>query len=142
MGDDTVLKYPGDGDINAQFTSANINTTLGYLKNIIKNGDYKFGELTAAYYGLSQTEDQAWQDDIAQFYPEDIQSEIKRHVLQALTHKNKKGDNPIPLSIKWDPTGQPFVTCTYKPKGPTYEMLISGYPKPTAIPFATRRGKY
>jgi hypothetical protein len=145
MSDDAVKKYPNlpDSDkINAQFTSANIATTLGDLKKILKNSDYTFGELTATYYGFSPGDDNAWQQEIANspYKSKDLQDEIKRHIIHALTHQNDKGDDPIPLSIKWDETGTPrSVTCTYLPDGPAYAILITGYPEPHSLTARRRR---
>jgi hypothetical protein len=145
MADDSVKRYPGSNDISAQFSAANIGTALTDYQQIMDaGGDYEFGELTAKFYNLNQSDHQHWKDDIATFYPPDIQNEIKRHIIYALTHTDDHGHpRPIPLSINWNTTGAKSVTCTYDPSGHgSYTILISGYRSPLASPFAERRGKY
>jgi hypothetical protein len=144
MADDLAKLHPGTHDVSDQFSSTNIVKALSDYKAIKDgHGDYKFGDLTIKFFNLSGQEKQAWEDGV-RLYPKDVQQEIKRHILHALNHKDGHGhENPITLSISWqDPLGQQFVSCTYDPNGPSYAILISGFPMPRHSRFATRRGKY
>jgi hypothetical protein len=150
MGELTAKRYPGTHEINDQFVAgANIRKALTDYKRIRRsNGDYTFGDLTTKYYNLSASEESTWKTDVA-LYPTEVQNEIKRHVIAALTHVDDQGhEKPVPLSINWDTTGSVSVTCTYNlpdPTNPTsasYTILITGLPSPLSTPFAERRGKY
>jgi hypothetical protein len=142
MPRETRKHYPGRSDINAQFTAANIRKTLtDYKKVKDRDGDYTFGALTAMYYDLLPNEQQIWQDDLDKTYPQDVQDEIKRHIIYALTHQDDDGsESPIPLTIKWTP-GVNAVALTYDPSGPSYTIEIFGFAAPAASPFAGRREK-
>jgi hypothetical protein len=145
MADETVKTYAGTPDISAQFTIANIHKTLDEYKQIKQsNGDYKFGELTALFYNFDTAQRGTWQSDIDGNYPKDVQNEIKRHIIHALTHKDRHGhEKPIPLSITWDPTAAvKSITSTYDPSGPSYAILISGFRAPLPTTLAERRAKY
>jgi hypothetical protein len=137
----TVKLYPGRGDINAQFSAQNIRKTLALYKTIkTAGGDYQFGELTTLFYNLNQNEVQAWQDDL-KTYSTEVQEEIKRQIIHALTHVDSKGnETPVPLTITWK-TGTKAVTTTYDPSGPSYAIVISGFPMPALKPFSQRRPK-
>lgn len=144
MADDLARQHPGQQDVSDQFKSgANLTDALAAYKAIKdSSGDYTFGALTTRFYHLSGSEKQSWEEGVA-LYPEDVQKEIKRHIIHALTHKEHGREKPIPLSISWkDPLGQQFVSCTYDPSGPSYAILISGFPTPLTSRFADRRGKY
>jgi hypothetical protein len=144
MGDDIAKYFPGANDISNQFTAANIGDALAdYQALKDSDGDYAFGELTAMFYNLNPTEHGHWKDSIATYYPADIQNEIKRHIIYALTHTDDHGHpRPIPLTINWQ-AGAKSVTCTYDPSGSgSYAILISGYRSPMLSHFAERRGKY
>lgn len=135
-------KYPGRPDINAQFTAANIGKTLADYKEVRRNGgDYTFGGLTAKFYNLDAGEAEAWESDLRIVYPKDVQDEIKRHIIHALTHRDHHGhENPIPLTIKWS-TGPKAVVVTYIPSAPSYKIEIVGFLGPSASPIARRRAK-
>jgi hypothetical protein len=135
-------KAPGRPDINAQFTAHNIKKTLDEYKEIKDSGgDYTFGALTAKFYHLDATETEAWESGLAKEYPNDVQDEIKRHIIHALTHKDHQGhDSPIPLTMKWS-GGAKAVAVTYNPSGPSYKIEIFGFLSPAASPIAGRRGK-
>lgn len=144
MGDDVAKHHPGQNDISNQFSPANIGQTLSDFKALFSNGDYAFGELTAKFYNLSDSEHHHWHDSVG-LYPVDVQNEIKRHVIYALTRVDANGaDNPTPISFKWqNPTGPQSITCIYQPGAqPSYAIVIAGFPAPLASPFADRRGKY
>jgi len=145
MADDLARRHPGQDDVSDQFTAGqNLTDALGAYKAIKDSGgDYTFGALTTRYYHLRGTEKQAWEDGV-RLYPDDVQKEIKRHIIHALTHKENGQEKPIPLSISWkDPLSpQQFVSCTYDPSGPSYAILIHGFPAPLTSRFAERRGKY
>jgi hypothetical protein len=139
----TRKHYPGRSDINEQFTAANIKKTLTDYKQIKdRDGDdYTFGALTAKYYNLLPNEQKIWQDDLDNTYPQDVQDEIKRHIIYALSHEDEDGsESPIPLTIKWTP-GVNAVTLTYDPSGPSYKIEIFGFAAPAASRFAERRAK-
>ncbi len=141
MPRETRKRYPGRSDINAQFSAANIRTTLADYKKIMKrDGDYTFGELTAKFYQLDSNETQNWEEDL-RIYPKDVQDEIKRHIIHALKHRDDHGnENPISVTIKWSP-GSKAVAATYNPSAPSYKIEIFGFPSPAASPFAQRRAK-
>ena len=144
MGHDLARHHPGQGDISNQFTRAQIKECLRHFKQIFRNGDYTFGDLTAAFYGLTGNELRHWKSDV-DLYPKDVQNEIKRHVIHAMTRKNNKGDDdPTLISFKWEEETDPkSITCTYEPGSPAiYTIVISGFPKPLTSAFADRRGKY
>jgi hypothetical protein len=133
-------KYAGRPDINEQFTAANIRKTLTEYKKVKESdGDYTFGALTAKFYQLSDDATAAWENDINAEYPHDVQAEIKRHIIHALTHRDQHGhESPIPLTIKWS-GGTKAVVCTYNPSGPSYKVEIIGYLAPSASPLSKRR---
>jgi hypothetical protein len=107
------------------------------------HGSYKFGELTARFLRLDASERQAWLHEV-NLYPEDVQEEIKRHIVCALTHKGSDGkDNPIPIKFKWSGGARPAVKVTYDPApaGPMFTIEIVGLPPPMASALADRRGQ-
>ena len=94
--------YAGRVDINAQYTPENIGKTLELYNELTQNGDYTFGTLTAAYYQFTDDQTNAWEADVAGYYPSDVQDEIKRTIITALTHTDENGEaDPIPLKMKW-----------------------------------------
>jgi hypothetical protein len=135
-------KYAGKSDINAQFTAENIRKTLADYNEVKRrNGDYAFGALTAKFYDFDANEAEAWESDVEIVYPKDVQEEIKRHIIHALTHRNHHGhESPIPLTIKWS-KGTKAVAVTYNPSGPSYRIEIFGFVGPSASPLARRRQK-
>jgi len=135
-------KAPGRPDINAQFTAHNIRKTLADYKEVMKrDGDYTFGALTAKFYHLDEDQTKAWESGLSKEYPKDVQDEIKRNIIHALTHKDHHGhEHPIPLTMKWS-GGARAVAVTYNPSGPSYKIEIFGYLSPAASPLAGRRGK-
>ena len=133
--------YAGRPDINAQFTAANIKKTLSDYKEIKKrDGDYTFGGLTAKFYHFNSLVTDAWETDIKDQYPRDVQDEIKRHIIHALTHRNDHGhEDPVPLTIKWVGGNKRGVVATYDPSGPSYKIEIMGFLAPAAAAMAARR---
>ena len=142
MGLENRKKYAGRPDINAQFTAENIGKALAdYNKVKARDGDYTFGGLTAKFYDFDASQTSAWENDLNKEYPKDVQNEIKRHIIHALTHQDDRGqEKPIPLKIKWG-TGKKGVVVTYNPSPPSYEIEIIGFLAPAASPLAGRRGK-
>ena len=138
-----LKQYPGVPDVNTQFTRGNIRKTLRLYKRIKKrSGDYQFGELTAKYYGFGKDEDRAWQADLMKHYPKDVQNEIKRHIIHALTHVDHRGRaSPIPLSIGFSAGRTKAVIVTYDPSGPSYTREISGFQGLLRKALAERRRK-
>jgi len=144
MGLENRKKYAGRPDINAQFTPENIRKTLHDYKEIkSREGDYTFGALTAKFYEFKQQATAAWESDIGIEYPKDVQDEIKRHIIHALTHRDDHGqEDPIPLTIKWGGMGKKkAVVATYNPAGPSYQIEIDGFLGPAASPMAGRPHK-
>ena len=135
--------YAGRPDINAQFTPENIRKTLADYNRIKKrNGDYTFGELTAKFYHFNNRITGAWETDIKDEYPKDVQDEIKRHIVHALTHRDGRGRAaPVPLTIKWGGGSKRAVVATYDPSGPSYQIEIMGFLAPAAAAMAARRKK-
>jgi hypothetical protein len=136
-------RYAGKPDINDQFTAGkNIKKTLHEYNEVKRpDGDYTFGALTAKFYNLDPSVTEAWEYDLNKEYPNDVQEEIKRHIIHALTHRNHHGhDDPIPLTIKWS-SGPKAIVCTYNPSGPSYKIEIVGYLSPAASALASRRAK-
>jgi hypothetical protein len=144
MADDIAKHYPGTNDISDQFSPAHIRKALDDYKQLRgTGGDYTFGELTAKYYNLTSTQHAHWKSDVTK-YPKDVQDEIKRHVVYALTQLDAQGNEaPVPLSFKWVRSGPKSIACTYDAGPPaSYAIVITGYPMPLASPFADRRDKY
>jgi hypothetical protein len=135
-------KYAGKQDINAQFTPENIKKTLAKYNEVkSRDGDYTFGALTAKFYDLDPDVTARWESDLNIEYPKDVQEEIKRHIIHALTHRDHHGhEKPIPLTMKWS-TGPKAVVVTYNPSGPSYKIEIVGYLGPSASALAERRAK-
>jgi hypothetical protein len=138
MGKDIAVHHPGSNDINVQFSTM-LQTSLKDYKALLASGaGYQFGELTAKVFNLSQSEHDHWKSSIG-LYPADVQAEIKRHVVAALTRTNANGDDaPVPISFQWK-RGQKSITCTYKPDDPSYEIVITGFPEPVASALSERR---
>jgi hypothetical protein len=138
---------PGREDINLAFSSENL-PRMKQLYDAEAQGDgYQFGELILKFYGLTGPGSDAWNSEIAGFYPPDIQNEIMRTVVAALTHKDNKGNyHPIPIRFDWvsDPcggTGQ-GVRVTYIAVSPHYHLEIIGYPSPFRSALARRGTDY
>src|SRR5262249_16257804 len=127
----TVRKLPGQVDLNTQYSATYIRRALDVYRSISNSqGDYRFGELTAKFYELDESENQTWERDLA-LYPRDVQDEIKRLVIRALNHKDGSGhDKPIPITFKWSAStgSQKALVITYKPSVPSYKIEIIGYP--------------
>jgi hypothetical protein len=137
-------QYAGRPDINAQFTVENIGKTLADYKEVKdRGGDYTFGALTAKYYDLDTSATGAWEYDLNKEYPKDVQEEIKRHIIHALTHRDHHGhEAPIPLTIKWGGLGKKkTVLVTYNTSPPSYQIQIDGFLGPAASTLAARRAK-
>jgi hypothetical protein len=143
MGLLTIAGLPGRRDINGQFKSANVHRTLALFKRLYNAGNYQFGALTAAYnnYVPGSSEYDTWMQD-AGTYPPAAQDKIKNCIIQALTHKDKHGnDDPIQVTITWSPGSPNDVTCTFDPSVPSYAIQIIGYPSPPDSALAERREK-
>jgi len=130
-------KQPSEPQINKEFSS-DIMTTLNNY-NELSDG-YEFGDLTAMYCGLDQNDMGTWKGHIAKWYPQDVQDEVKRTVVYALTQEDDNG-NAAPVPIKFDWKGSAgTVTITYTSAdvkgGPSYRISL-GYRPPHPPP----RGK-
>jgi hypothetical protein len=136
---------PGRVDINRAFSCENLPRMKSLYDAEVKGDGYQFGELIAKFYELTGPGFDAWNSEIAGFYPPDIQNEIMRTVVAALTHKDNKGnDHPIPIRFDWvsEPCGGTGegVRVTYNSVSPHYHIEIIGYPSPFGSALA-RRGK-
>jgi hypothetical protein len=108
---ESVGKLPGKKDINNQFSRENIKKTLELYNSVKgKNGDYPFGILTDKWYQAGNQ----WMDDV-KHYPQAVQDEIKKYVIEALTNQTNGHDDPIPFLITWKPGDQKSVKRTYDP---------------------------
>lgn len=144
MGFANRQKFAGRSDINAQFTPENIKRTLEFYNEVKRRGgDYALGELTVLYYHLGKEASQLWESEIQEVYTPDVQEEIKRHIIHALTHRDGQGQPaPIPLTLKWGGAGlKKAIVATYNPSGPSYQIEINGYLGPAALSLAARRAK-
>jgi hypothetical protein len=148
MSNDIASTYPGQPDITNQFTpGTNIKNTLRFFKQHFRNGDYTFGDLTVDFYQLTGEPLRNWKSDVNK-YPKDVQNEIKRHIIHAMTRKDNHGnDDPTTISFKWQRETDPkSIACTYTPGSasspPSYTIVISGYPNPQSTSLAERPGKY
>ena len=138
-------KIPGRADINRAFSIKNLRR-MRELYDKLESGDgYQFGELITAFYELDHNELKAWHNEIKDFYPADIQNEIVRTVIAALSHKDEKGHNhPIPIRFDWlsgekCSGGGPGVRVTYDSVSPHYHIEIIGYPSPPGSALERRR---
>jgi hypothetical protein len=143
MGDDLILIRPGKSDINDQFKAGKrIRKTKRIFDAISRGGDYKFGELTAFFYGYDVDEDAAWQDDIKNNYTDmdaKIVEEIKQNVITVLSKVDPHNPNTrISLTFEWYPANPMGVTMTSDAAGEAYTMKISGFREP-ARSFAESR---
>jgi hypothetical protein len=139
MGKEIAVHHPGSRDINDQFSTKLQDSLTDYKALLASGAGYQFGELTAKVFNLTQSEHDHWKSSIG-LYPPDVQAEIKRHVVAALTRTNAQGqDAPVPISFQWKP-GPKSIACTYKPgTHPSYEIVITGFPEPMASTLSERR---
>jgi hypothetical protein len=141
MGDDIVLTRPGSPDINKQFQAGNHIRKTRRIYDRIKNrnnGDYNFGELTSFFYGFDEDQDDSWQDDIKNNYPQNIIDQITQNVITVLSKVDPHDANtPISLTFIWTP-GPMGVTMTSDSAGHAYTMTISGLKEPAITSFAER----
>ena len=126
---ESVGRLPGKKDINGQFSRENIKKTLEHYRSL-KNekGDYEFGALTDACYQAGPQ----WRSDV-KLYPQAIRDQIRKYVIEALTHQTDGKDDPIPFSITWkageekavnlikDPYTIEIVGCLEPPGSSLYE---------------------
>jgi hypothetical protein len=145
MAVERAALIPGQNDISAEFSPQSVKKALKYYKAVKRSGgDYAFGAITAKYYNMTGNELTAWQAECAG-YPSDVQDEIKRTVIYALSTTDNSGDDaPIPIVFNW--TGGSFGINTSfipygQPNGPLFTITISGYPAPASSSLAQRRAK-
>lgn len=136
---------PGRADINLAFSRRNLQRMKALYDKLERGDGYQFGELITAFYNLSKTELAAWHHEIKDFYPPEIQNEIVRTVVAALTHKDDQGEyQPIPVRFDWlsgEKCGgaTPGVRVTYDAVSPHYHIEIIGYPSPPGSALERRR---
>jgi len=143
MGDDIVLVRPGSPDINDQFKAGNKIRRTRRIYDRIKernNGDYNFGELTSFFYNFTEDQDDSWQDDINNNYPQYIIDQIRKNVITVLSKVDPHDSHtPISLTFVWDTTSPVGVTMTSDSAGHAYTMTISGLKEPSSTSSAERR---
>jgi hypothetical protein len=135
-------RLPGTKDLNEQYSAESIKRVLREYRAIPPGpqGDYKFGELTARFLHLGQDDKKAWENE-AGTYPQDVQNEIKRHIIYALNHKDADGnDDPRPIKFKFS-GGARAVKATYHVRTQTYTIEIVGLPALIPSVLADRRAK-
>lgn len=141
MGRVLIAKIPGQKDINDQFIPGqHLDKTLGHLKKLLQDGqgDYPFGELTAAYYGFVHgTPDyKNWIKEAQTVYDTTAQDKIKRAVIAAVTHQPKS----LPITFSWDEAGSPKDVKVTETSS-SYTVEIIGYPAPEKSALADRKRK-
>jgi hypothetical protein len=141
-----IAFLPGQKDINGQFTPTNMPNTFRLFKKLLKNDDYEFGTLTAAYNGWApgSPEYDDWMGEIAANYPTTAQNKIKKTIIKALKHiKSNGADDPIQVILNWttDGTKKEVLPPVYDPSIPAYTIEIVGYKKPLASLLAARPKK-
>lgn len=136
-------QIPGKADVNETFSEQHIHGTKKLYEKLVKAGEYRFGDLTASFCGLSEKEKPLWEKEVAEFYPVNIQNEIIRVIEGALFYRNDKGaDAPAPLEFRWNGKLDGLtqgIRATYDPAGPSYLIEIMGYPSPMGSLLSARR---
>ena len=143
MAELTIDSIPSRNDINGQFKPANIHRTLGELNSILRNGTYKFGELTAKYNGYvpGSPDYDNWMHD-AGLYPEYVKATITNIIIEAMTNKGPGGPIPIQVSFTWTPSAdEKAVKVSYDASVPSFMIEIIGYQEPPSSALAERRAK-
>jgi hypothetical protein len=135
---------PGRTDVNKAFSKENLPRLKEFYARLQKSGGYHFGDLSALFCGLDDSERKAWDGEIAGFYPPDVQHELKRVVEAALFHKNAKGqESPVPIRFDWiapPPHGPNHaIRTTYNATTPHYHIELIGFPSPPASSLTKRR---
>lgn len=136
---------PGRADINLAFSRRNLQRMKALYDKLERGDGYQFGELITAFYDLNKTELAAWHHEIKDFYPPEIQNEIVRTIVAALTHKDDNAEyQPIPVRFDWlsgEKCGgaTPGVRVTYDSVSPHYHIEIIGYPSPPGSALERRR---
>jgi hypothetical protein len=142
MGDDNILTRPGSPDINKQFQAGNNIRKTRRIYDRIKdrnNGEYNFGELTSFFYGYDEDQDDGWQDDIKNNYPQNYIDQIRENVITVLSKVDPHDANtPISLTFIWT-AGPVGVTMTVDAAGHAYTMTISGLMPPSGTSFVERQ---
>jgi hypothetical protein len=138
MADDILLVRPGKRDINGQFTAgAKIRKTRRLFDRVSTNGDYKFGELTSFFFRYDEDQDDAWQDDIKNNYPQDVIDKIRRNVITVLSKVDPHDPHtPISLTFDWK-NGPADVTMTQV--GDAHTITIYGMKEPAITSFVDRQ---
>jgi hypothetical protein len=145
MSKKLIADIPGQNDINGQFIPKNMAKTFKEFKKLLKDDNYVFGTLTAAYHGWApgSPEYDTWMAEVAT-YPTTAQDKIKHAIIKALKHiKTNGGDDPIQVILKWtkDGTKKEVLPPVFDPTVPSYTIEIVGYPEPATSLLAERKKK-
>jgi hypothetical protein len=145
MSKKLIEDIPGQNDINGQFIPKNMAKTFKEFKKLLKNDDYEFGTLTAAYHGWPKgsPEYDAWMTEVGT-YPTKAQDKIKHGIIKALKHiKHDGGEDPIQVILKWtkDGTKKEVLPPVYDPSIPAWTIEIVGYKEPLPTFLADRKKK-
>lgn len=132
-------KAPGQTDINSEFSSGYIMQTLNNYNQLRQ---YEFGDLSAMYCNLDQTATQSWKHLIGHHYPQDVQDEVKRTIVYALTQQDQNGEpNPTPIKFNWNGPRDTVTVKYYRTgtrNGPLYEISL-GFDSPMKMALLQRR---
>ena len=128
---------PGQKDVNDEFSSTGILSTLNLFKQI-GDSNYRFGDITARHCNLSEAHLATWRKLIDGNYPADVQEVLKGVITVALRHTDAKGKaKPIPIEWVWS-ARKGTLKITYNHSGPKFKIEL-GFPPPLAMRLAQRR---
>jgi hypothetical protein len=114
-------KNPERYDIDDQY-DGKIGKTVEIHKKLKSQGGYAFGDLTAEFCGLNETEKGYWKSDIDKNYPEPVQAIIKGVVDYAMSQTP-----PIKIKFDWHGGSNKEVKVAYSEQKRLYKIDIYGY---------------
>jgi hypothetical protein len=142
MGLETRDLLVGQLDINKQFDEGNMQQNMSNYDQLIRNGDYVFGSLTAMFFDLKKHphEYETWMDD-ASSYPDFAKQKIMKTVGDAFNNIKNGHRHPLPIKWTWkkDPALQPAVNVSQDDKS-FYIEIVNLNPPPESL-LAQRREK-
>jgi hypothetical protein len=132
----TRKEIPGRIDINNAFSDPkNLARLKDIYQDLVRHGGYHFGDLSAAFFNLTDNQRSIWKTEVNGNYNADVQHELGRVIHAALFHKDADGyDRPAPIKFNWitkPSSGLKFgIRTTYDPSGPSYLLEIIGFAAP------------
>jgi len=131
----TRKEIPGRIDINNAFSEPNLPRMKEIYQDLVRHGGYHFGDLSAAYFNLTDNQKETWKTEVNANYDADVQHELGRVIHAALFHKDPNGhERPAPIRFNWitkPPPGLKFgIRTTYNPSEPSYLLEIIGFAAP------------